>query len=672
MKKLLLFTMLLSFGLISFGQTYLLEDFSNGNMPPTGWTIDGFATQWSINDGNTAGGEAPEAMFTYTNGNSTTRLVSPEIDLTGVQSIKLQFNHFLDDYSHTGYSIGVATRSGGGDWTDAWTVNPTGDMGPETISVNIDNDDVGATDFQFCIYVSGNFYNLDYWYLDDIQLFVPLNLDAKMTLISTPTYSFNASPVTGRTTNMGETTITDMEISWKIDDGVTTTTTFSGLSLAFGESYDFTCDGLIDLPIGSYTLTTNIETVNGVADDDETNNMLEKTVIFISNSVAHRPCLEEFTSSTCAPCASFNASFVPWCNNNEESITLVKYQMNWPGSGDPYYTEEGGVRRNMYGVSWVPWANVDGTYSDNNMATIQTMYEASMEKPGLVSLVGTHHLEGTVMDIDVNMVPFWSIGEATVYIVVFEYITTENATTNGETEFEHVMMKMVPDAYGTDVNFEDRTPVTISESVDLAGTNVEEWNDLGVAVIVQDMNSMYIFQSDYSAEDAVYNDDAQLSEIMVDGQALEDFSPDVYDYTITLEEGTVEIPEVTVTASDENAMPIVVPANTLPGTTTISVFAEDIATYQTYTITFDIDTDIEETALNAVKVFPNPTTGKVIISGVEDAQVVVYNTAGAVMGVYDNFDAGTLDLSNLEEGVYFLNILIDNQTVLNKKVSILR
>ncbi|MEZ5197672.1 MAG: hypothetical protein R2764_15170 [Bacteroidales bacterium] len=33
-------------------------------------------------------------------------------------------------------------------------------------------------------------------------------------------------------------------------------------------------------------------------------------------------------------------------------MTLVKYQMNWPGVGDPYYTE-GGAERNYYGVSWV-------------------------------------------------------------------------------------------------------------------------------------------------------------------------------------------------------------------------------------------------------------------------------------------------------------------------------
>jgi len=188
MKKLLLFAVIICFGLGSSAQTYLLEDFSDGNMPPTGWSIGAYASQWSVESSNNEGEEAPDAMFTWTNGNATSSLISPEVDLTGLETISLQFNHFLDDYSGSGYTLGVATRSGGGDWNDVWKVNPTGNMGPETITVEIDNDDVGETDFQFCIYINGNFYNFDYWYLDDIWMFVPLNLDAAVSSITTATF----------------------------------------------------------------------------------------------------------------------------------------------------------------------------------------------------------------------------------------------------------------------------------------------------------------------------------------------------------------------------------------------------------------------------------------------------------------------------------------------------
>ena len=191
MKKFYLLLCLVSLSIITFGQTtYLQEDFGGNQMPPTDWSIDNLAAQWSINQGNEAGGVAPEAKFTWVNGTNTSRLISPEVDLTGVTGLAFSFKHSLDDYSGTGYTLGVATRSGSGAWNDVWTVNPTGDMGPEEIAFEITNGDVGASDFQVCIYISGNMYNLDYWYVDDLWLFSPLELDAVLGVITTPSIRF--------------------------------------------------------------------------------------------------------------------------------------------------------------------------------------------------------------------------------------------------------------------------------------------------------------------------------------------------------------------------------------------------------------------------------------------------------------------------------------------------
>ena len=230
MKKFYLVICLIGISLISFGQTYVFENFSSNQMPPAGWTIDGQAAQWSINTGNNAGGVAPEAKFHYTNGTATSRLISPAVDLTGLDMVNFQFRHYLDDYSGSSYSIGVATRSGGGAWNDVWTVNPTGNMGPELLEFEITNDDVGQSDFQICIYFSGNMYNFDDWYIDDIWLFIPLNLDAGMTAITTPTYLGGPSEVTGIITNFGSSVITSVEISWQVDDGEVFTTLFDGIA----------------------------------------------------------------------------------------------------------------------------------------------------------------------------------------------------------------------------------------------------------------------------------------------------------------------------------------------------------------------------------------------------------------------------------------------------------
>jgi hypothetical protein len=672
MKKLLLTLLLVGFITGVNGQTYVFESFDGGTMPPAGWTIDGYASQWSISNTSSAGGTAPEAMFTYIQQTGTTRLISPAADLTGQQGVTLEFRHYLNNYIGSAYSIGVATQSGGGAWNTVLEINVVGNIGPELKSIMISNDDVGQSDFRFCFFVTGNLYNLEGYFIDDIWLNNPTSLDAGLLSITTPHFLSQPTEVATLVKNFGGNTITTLDMSYQIDGGEAIITSFSGLELKFGESQNFVLDGILNLPIDSYELQVNVINVNGGPDDDPGNDMLQKNINVISYSVPHRVLLEEFTSSTCGPCAGFNAQFVPWCNTHEDEITLVKYQMNWPGSGDPYYTAEGGTRRNQYGVTWVPWTNLDGTYTDNDMGTINTMFQNAITGLGLVKVVGSHTLTGTVMDINVNLIPFTNITNAQVYIVVFEYLTTGNAASNGETEFEHVMMKMVPNAMGTPVNLEDRMPVSINQTVDLAGTHVEEWGDLGVAVIVQNLSSLYVYQSDYTIENTNYSTDARLYEILVDGTPLEGFDPDTYEYIVALPEGTTEVPEITAQTQSGEAFAIVVPANALPGTTAIDVFAEDGATKLTYTIQFDVDTDISEAPVEAVRIYPNPSKGLVFISGANNATVTLYNSAGVAMAKYDQLPNGTIDLSRFDNGVYLLNIVIDNQKVLNKKINIVK
>ena len=60
MKKLFTLLFVLLATQISFGQTLLFEDFSGSAFPPSGWTFDGLAAQWSKSATATAGGSAPK------------------------------------------------------------------------------------------------------------------------------------------------------------------------------------------------------------------------------------------------------------------------------------------------------------------------------------------------------------------------------------------------------------------------------------------------------------------------------------------------------------------------------------------------------------------------------------------------------------------------------------
>jgi len=163
-------------------QTYLAEDFSSGQMPPAGWSIDDINSQWTVSNTAVAGGVSPEAKFQWIQQVGVTKLISPLIDLTGLTTIYFQMNHMYDDYDGDGPSIGIATRSGDGLWNSVWGMLPTANVGPELIEIEISNADVGQPDFQICCYILGNLFNLDYWYLDEIKLFSLLELNIKVLL----------------------------------------------------------------------------------------------------------------------------------------------------------------------------------------------------------------------------------------------------------------------------------------------------------------------------------------------------------------------------------------------------------------------------------------------------------------------------------------------------------
>jgi hypothetical protein len=672
MKKLYILTLLIGMSVMLFGQTYLFEDFSGGQMPPGSWTLDGIPAQWSINNGTTAGGTAPEGMFTYVQQVTTTRLVSPVVDLTGLTSVSFQFRHFYDDYTGAGPVVGVATRHGGGAWTSVWEINPPANVGPILVELDIANSDVGQADFQLCFYLNGNMYNVDYWYVDDIWLFLPLGTDGKLSMISTPTYVSGSTEVVAVVKNLGLNTINSVDLNWQADEGDIHTSTFSGLNLEYMQSIDFTSPDLFSMPIGSYNLKVWISGVNGAPDEDPSNDLKEKTISFVSNTTQHVPCIEEFTSSTCSPCASFHQTFVPWCNNHEDEIVLVKYQMNWPGAGDPYYTAEGGTRRNWYGVTWVPWVVFDGGFANTNVSEIQQKFDNSIVEPGLVDIASSFTLSGTVMNINATVLPYADFSNAVMHIVVFEYITTENVSTNGETQFEHVMMKMVPGANGTTVSLQDRVPFTLNETVDLAATNVEEWDDLGVAIIVQDLGNKYVYNTEYGVLDGSFANDPSLTSISVNGEAIPDFSPDVYEYNFTLPFGTTEMPAIEVESSDENAIKIIIPAYVLPGSAMVDVFAEDLSTHQSYTINFDISTGQNIQPYKTIHIYPNPTNGKVFVDGAEHTNVLVYSVTGSLIVEYNDFFTNMIDLSSLENGIYILQVVSEGTTVINKKISIMK
>jgi len=210
---------------------------------------------------------------------------------------------------------------------------------------------------------------------------------------------------------------------------------------------------------------------------------------------------EEFTSSTCAPCATMNTWLNPLLENNAEKVVVIKYQMNWPGAGDPYYTAEGGARLQFYPPQQppyyvVPAPYVNGVYTSSQSA-IQNGINNGYAQPAEAIITGTFSVSGNIITINGNVTPLISGSGYRIYVVVNEKTTYDNKMSNGETEFHHVMMKMFPNGNGTTVTLTSGTAIPFSYTYDMSTTHVEEMDDLEVAVFVQNASTRAVLNAAY-------------------------------------------------------------------------------------------------------------------------------------------------------------------------------
>jgi hypothetical protein len=303
------------------------------------------------------------------------------------------------------------------------------------------------------------------------------------------------SSITGSFRNNGFSVVNTATLNWQVNNGTIYTQNLTGLNLAAGATYNFSHATTWTPTPGNYSLKVWVTNPNGSVDNTLDNEAI-KIIRVASNSTIRKPLLEKFTSSTCGPCASFNTNmFSPYYNTNSTNVSLINYQVNWPGTGDPYYTAEVGVRRTFYDVSAAPTLFIDSKASGSgSTAALQAEVNGYAAIPGYFLVSATKNLVGSIMNVTVNTTPYLT-GNYRLYVAVVEKITTGNVATNGETSFKNVFMKMMPDANGTILNCTADTPISTGLSVNLSSTNIEEYTDLDVIVFVQDYDTKEIMNS---------------------------------------------------------------------------------------------------------------------------------------------------------------------------------
>jgi len=494
MKKLILSLFLVPSLLMA--QTYFNVDFS-GTFPPAGWTIDAYAANWSASSTDNAGGTAPEAVFTYTNNVGVSRLISPPTDLTGVTDLKVNFKHMLDHYSGP-YSIGVATRSGGGNWNTIWEiVNPTGNVGPEEKSIVINNANVGAPDFQICWFISGNFYNMDYWYIDDILLYTELAHDA---MVKDILVDANYPPGTNFTPqailkNFGLNTETfDATCVLKVGGSNVYTQNCSPVTLTAGAEQTVSFPAyLLNAANDLYEI---IVTTNLAGDMDPSNN--SRTEYFNTYTTAREVVVLEIGTGTwCVYCPGAQMGGDDLVANGH-SVVVVEYH-----NGDSFTNSYSNARNTYYGISGFPTAVFDGVEYFVGGSQTQSMYQNYLPiYEGRKEIMSAFSVDifGDNSGLDYNVVvklnrlaavpPTWN------NLVVHFAVTESDIPFNwfGQTEVDYCERLMVPNELGTAVDLINNTSIDIPLSFSLNASWVTE--NCQLTAFVQNLNTKEILQGD--------------------------------------------------------------------------------------------------------------------------------------------------------------------------------
>ncbi len=136
-------------------------------------------TNWSVQSGSNAGGSAPsELRLSWTPSfNGLSKLRSCDITSLAPGTVhNISLKHFCDWYSNPAPQLGIGiSYDNGSTYSSVWQIQPTSNVGPETVYASFTPT---SGTFQLVLFANGNSFNIDYWYVDDIQIdfIVPVEL----------------------------------------------------------------------------------------------------------------------------------------------------------------------------------------------------------------------------------------------------------------------------------------------------------------------------------------------------------------------------------------------------------------------------------------------------------------------------------------------------------------
>ncbi len=512
----------------------------------------------------------------------------------------------------------------------------------------------------------------------------------ELTSINMPDQSApGLTDIKGTVTNMGSATLTSFDVVYTVENYTSPIFTVSDINIAIGETYSFTHDTPYDFETeGTYSVEVTVSNPNGVEDENPDDNILIHNISIITGLIPRIQLFEHFTSSTCDPCASFTPKVDALLDANEGKYSLIRYQVYWPGNGDPYYIPASGDRVDYYGVAGIGVPDVYRNGAEN-MDVTQDVFDQIAGLTSVINLDVTAEYTGEEVNVglDITTIADLEAGLA-AHIVIVENTTVGNVGTNGETEFRNVIMAMLPSSAGTTLNaIGSGETVTITESKDMSQTFVEEMNDLTAVVFIQDNESKEVLQSIMvPVKEATTQVKLTFN---VDMANAENFTPgtDVVYVTGSFSDWVAPGAEGSLLMSDDDGDMIYSAETMVDVNQTVEYkyfinagldggesIENRLAPIETANVTqndvWNFVTSIEDAELSHISIFPNPFNDILTLTNLNNVEkIIVSNILGQKVQTYD-VDTETLSLStsDFNVGVYLITIINHNSNTTTKRI----
>lgn len=241
---------------------------------------------------------------------------------------------------------------------------------------------------------------------------------------------------------------------------------------------------------------------------------MKKTIVLIAlfflntqlfSQTHRRVMIEEFTQASCPPCGIINLLFDALLHANEEKVTVLKYQVAWPGY-DPFNEHNPGdvqQRKEYYNVNFVPRAILEGLEASDPLDIDQTTIDSAHAELSPLKMDLEHYVNSSLDSIrirlniqNVMIDTFFANNTSVRFAIVEKEINFfQPVGTNGEKDFYYVMRKLVPNPNGLpleNVAAGDSTTITVEAAIP---DYIYNYGAVAVVAFVQNDDTKYIYQS---------------------------------------------------------------------------------------------------------------------------------------------------------------------------------